>query len=126
MDANPQAAMCFYWEEIGKQVRIEGHVSYVSDEEADAYFNSRPLQSRIGAWASQQSEPMKDRSVLMKRIAQYTAKWAVGDVDRPPHWKGFRIVPDYIEFWTEGAFRIHDRSVYYLRENDWYTATLQP
>ena len=126
MEMNPQAALCFYWQEIGRQVRIEGHVSYVSDEDADAYFNSRPLKSRIGAWASQQSDPMKDRSVLMKRIAHYTAKWATGNVERPPHWKGFRIVPDYFEFWGEGAFRIHDRNVYYLRENDWYKAMLQP
>lgn len=126
MGNNPQAALCFYWQEIGRQVRIEGKVSQVSDEEADAYFHSRPLKSRIGAWASHQSEPMKDRSALLTRIAHYTAKWATGNVERPPHWTGFRIVPHAFEFWMEGAFRIHDRNVYYRRENDWFTTLLQP
>jgi len=126
MGINPQAALCFYWPEISKQIRIEGYVTNVSDEEADEYFASRPLKSRIGAWASHQSEPMKECSELLKRVAHYTAKWAIGQVERPPHWTGFRIVPDYFEYWSEGAHRIHDRKVYYQRENDWYGATLQP
>ena len=126
MEMNPQAALCFYWPELGQQIRIEGHVAKVSDEEADAYFRSRPLKSRIGAWASQQSEPMRDKSELLKRVAHYTAKWAMGQVERPPYWTGFKVVPDYFEFWTEGAHRIHDRNIYYLRENDWYKAMLQP
>lgn len=126
MEMNPQVALCFHWPEIGKQVRIEGHVAKVSDEEADAYFNSRPLKSRIGAWASHQSEPMKDSSELLKRIAYYTAKWAIGQVKRPPHWTGFRIVPYYFEYWSDGAHRIHDRKVYFQRESEWYVAMLQP
>jgi pyridoxamine 5'-phosphate oxidase len=126
LEQNPQAALCFYWPEIGKQVRVEGSITRVSDAEADAYFSSRSLPSRIGAWASQQSRPMKHRSELLGRIAAYTAKWAMGEVQRPPHWTGFRLVPDYVEFWTEGAHRIHDRRVYYLREELWYIATLQP
>lgn len=126
MEMNPQAALCFYWPELGQQIRIEGHVAKVSDEEADVYFRSRPLKSRIGAWASQQSEPMRDKSDLLKRVAHYTAKWAMGQVERPPYWTGFKVVPDYFEFWTEGAHRIHDRNIYYLREDRWYKAMLQP
>lgn len=126
IDDNPQAAMCFYWPECGLQIRVEGFVTNLSDTEADAYFNTRPLKSRIGAWASQQSRPLKDRSELMKRIAFYSAKWATGNVERPPYWKGFRIVPDYFEFWGNGAYRIHERHIYYLRDDDWYEAMLQP
>lgn len=126
MNANPQAALCFYWPEVNRQVRVEGYVNTVSDEEADAYFATRPLKARIGAWASKQSEPMKDRGELVKRIAYYSAKWAVGQVERPPHWTGFRIVPDYVEFWAEGAHRIHERKIYYLREDHWYVAMLYP
>ncbi len=126
IEMNPQAALCFYWQECARQIRIEGYVNNVSDEEADAYFASRPLKSRIGAWASHQSEPMRDHSELLKRIAYYTAKWAIGRVERPPYWTGFRIVPDYFEFWNNGADRIHERRVYYLRERNWYSALLQP
>ena len=126
MEHNPQAALCFYWPETGKQIRIEGYVSKVSDDEADEYFASRPLKARIGAWASHQSEPMEGRGELLKRLTYYTAKWAIGEVERPPHWTGFRIVPDYFEFWRETEAKIPERKVYYLREDVWYTAILQP
>lgn len=126
MEKNPQAAVCFYWPELGKQVRVEGYVSRVSDEEADAYFASRPLKSRIGAWASMQSEPMAHRNELLQRIAHYTGKWARGKVKRPPYWTGFRIVPDYFEFWCETEFHFAERKVFYQRENLWYEAMLQP
>lgn len=126
INKNSQAAICFYWPETSRQIRIEGHVSRVSDEEADAYFSGRSLKSRIGAWASHQSEPMQGRAELLKRVAYYTAKWATGAIERPPHWTGFRIVPDYFEFWDGTDHTIPERKVFYLREEVWYGATLQP
>jgi pyridoxamine 5'-phosphate oxidase len=126
IEQNPQAALCFYWQEIGRQVRVEGYVSTVSNEEADAYFASRPLKSRIGAWASKQSEPLGHKSELLKRVAYYTAQWVGGNVKRPPHWTGLRIVPDHVEFWHETPADIPERKVFYLRENVWYEAMLQP
>lgn len=126
IEHNPQAALCFYWREIGKQVRIEGYAGKVSDAEADAYFTSRPLKSRIGAWASRQSEPMKNKGELLKRVAYYSAKWPLGNVPRPPHWTGFRIVPDYFEFWQETNIHVPERKVFYQRENVWYKAMLNP
>lgn len=122
---NPQAALCFYWQGLGKQVRIEGYTTTVSDKEADTYFASRNVKSRIGAWASKQSEPMKDKNDLLKRVAYYTAKWATGNVARPPHWTGVRIVPDYFEFW-QSAGQIPERQVFFLRDNAWRTALLHP
>lgn len=113
---NPQAAMLFHWKTLRRQVRIEGPVEPVSEEEADAYFASRPRGSQIGAWASDQSRPLEDRFALEKRVARFTAKFAVGAVPRPPHWSGFVIAPRRIEFWREGAFRLHDRSVF-LRDS---------
>lgn len=126
IEHNPQATLCFYWREIGKQVRIEGYAGKVSDAEADAYFASRPLKSRIGAWASHQSEPMKNKGELLKRVAYFSAKWPLGNVPRPPHWIGFRIVPDYFEFWQETNIHVPERKVFYQRENVWYKAMLNP
>ncbi len=123
---NPQAALCFYWPETGKQIRIEGYTTYVGDTDADKYFASRPLKSRIGAWASQQSEPLEDVSDLMKRIAYYTAKVTMGTIGRPPHWGGVRIVPDYFEFWQETDRKIAERMVFYKREDVWHTTLLNP
>jgi len=122
---NPQAALCFYWQELGKQVRIEGYTTTVSDKEADAYFASRNVKSRIGAWASKQSEPMKNKNELLKRVAYYTAKWATGNVTRPPHWTGIRIVPDYFEFW-QSAGQIPERQMFFLCDNAWQTTLLNP
>ena len=109
-------------------MRIEGPVTKVSDAEADAYFNSRPRESRIGAWASQQSRPLDGRFELEKQVAKFTAKYAVGDIPRPPYWSGFRVAPQYFEFWKAGAFRLHDRLVY-TRDGDeaaWRTEHLYP
>lgn len=112
LDGQPKAAGLFHWKSLRRQVRIRGPVSRVSDAEADAYFQSRPRDSRIGAWASQQSRPLESRFALEKAVASYALKFGVGEVPRPPHWTGFRIAPVYIEFWRDGAFRLHDRIVF--------------
>ena len=124
--AHPKAALLFYWKSLGRQVRIEGEVEAVSGEEADAYFASRPRPARIGAWASDQSRPMEGRFALEKRVAEYGLKYAVGEVPRPPHWSGFRVLPRAIEFWQEGAFRLHQRLVYYREGDAWRTERLYP
>lgn len=123
---HPKAAMLFHWKSLRRQVRIEGEVEQVSEEEADAYFASRPKQSQIGAWASEQSRPLKGRFELEKRVALYGAKYAVREVPRPPHWSGFRIVPRLVEFWQDGAFRLHDRLVYTRAGEAWTTERLFP
>ena len=110
--ANPKAALLFHWKSLQRQVRVRGSVTVVSDAEADAYFKSRARLSRIGAWASSQSRPLESRFALETAVAKYTAKYAIGDIPRPPYWSGFRITPTEIEFWKDGAFRLHDRSVY--------------
>ncbi len=124
--ARPKAAMVFHWKSLGRQVRLEGEVERVSDEEADAYFASRPREVRIGAWASDQSRPLEGRFALEKRVAEYGLKYAVGKVPRPPHWSGFRIAPRLIEFWQESAFRLHDRLVYHRQGEGWRTERLYP
>ncbi len=107
--ANGNAAAVFYWKSLHCQVRIRGPVERVGDAEADAYFATRPLQSRIGAWASQQSRPLESRLALEGAVAKYAAKFALGSVPRPPYWIGYRIRLLSIEFWSRGAFRLHDR-----------------
>ena len=124
--ANPKAALLFHWKSLRRQVRIEGPVAQVSDEEADEYFASRARQSQIGAWASDQSRPLKGRFELEKRVARYAAKHVVGKVPRPPHWSGFRLSPSLIEFWQDGAFRLHDRLEYRRDGDAWRTERLFP
>lgn len=125
--ANPNAALCFYWEPLHRQVRVEGPVAPVSEAEADAYFASRPKQSQLGAWASQQSRPLEGRLALEKRVAYYAAQYGLGAVPRPPYWRGFRLAPTAIEFWQAGAFRLHDRLVYRRHGNaPWSTSWLYP
>ena len=109
---NPHCALCFHWKSLMRQVRIEGPVEQVTDAEADAYFQSRRRGSRIGAWASLQSEPLADRETLLARVDEYTRKFDGGEVPRPAHWSGFRLVPRAIEFWQDGEFRLHDRFVF--------------
>ncbi len=118
--ANPFVALCFHWKSLRRQVRVEGPVEPVSDEEADAYYASRARGSQIGAWASQQSRPLESRFALEKRVAEFTAKFGFGKVPRPAHWSGFRVLPQRIEFWTDKPFRLHDRAVY-VREGDAWT-----
>jgi pyridoxamine 5'-phosphate oxidase len=112
LKANPKAALCFHWKTLQRSVRVEGLVTPVSPAEADAYFATRPRSSRIGAWASKQSRPLASRFDLERRIAEYTARFGLGEVPRPPFWSGFRLAPLRIEFWKNGAFRLHDRLVF--------------
>ena len=122
-----KAAMCFHWKSLRRQVRIRGHVEVVSDAEADAYFASRPRGSRIGAWASKQSRPLESRFALEKAVAEYTARYAVGEIPRPKHWSGFRIVPVSIEFWHDRPFRLHDRMTFTRRaDGGWDKERLYP
>jgi pyridoxamine 5'-phosphate oxidase len=126
--ANPQAALLFHWKSLRRQVRLEGPVSPVTPEEADAYFATRDRGSQIGAWASDQSHPLESRFALEKRFAAVAAKHVVGTVPRPPNWSGFRLQPLLIEFWQDGAFRLHDRLEYrrVAPGEPWTTRTLYP
>ena len=104
-----KAAMCFHWKTLRRQVRVRGPVELVTDAEADAYFATRARGSRIGAWASRQSRPLESRFALEKAVAEYTARYAIGEIPRPSYWSGFRIRPTSIEFWKDQKFRLHDR-----------------
>jgi pyridoxamine 5'-phosphate oxidase len=124
--ASRKAAMCFHWKSLRRQVRVRGIIETVSDEEADAYYNSRARGSRIGAWASKQSRPLESRFALEKAVAEYTAKYAIGSIPRPPHWSGFRIRPVSIEFWHDRAFRLHDRVIFEADGDHWNKTQLYP
>jgi pyridoxamine 5'-phosphate oxidase len=125
---HPKAAMLFHWKSLRRQVRLEGPVTQTTLEEADAYFATRARGSQIGAWASDQSRPLESRFALEKSVAEFGAKHLIGTVPRPPHWSGFRLQPNLIEFWQDGAFRLHDR-LEYSRPSagvPWSTRTLYP
>lgn len=124
--AHRKAALLFHWKSLRRQVRIEGDVEVVTDAEADAYFASRPRGSQIGAWASLQSRPMEGRFALEKRVAEYTLKFGLSAVPRPPHWSGFRVKPVTIEFWHDRPFRLHERLVHRREGDAWRTARQFP
>ncbi len=122
-----KAAMCFHWKSLRRQVRVRGTVFDVSTKEADEYYRSRPRGSRIGAWASKQSRPLESRFALEKSVAEYTARFAVGEIPRPDHWSGFRIEPVSIEFWHDRPFRLHDRVLFTKdSDGDWSKTRLYP
>ncbi len=123
---NPLAALTFLWKEIERQVRITGAVSRVSTQESEAYFRTRPPGSRLGAWASHQSSVIASREQLDARLREVTERFADGDVPLPPHWGGFRISPDEIEFWQGRPDRLHDRLLYRRGEREWEISRLSP
>ncbi len=124
--ANPRAALCFHWKTLQRSVRVEGEVEPVSAAEADEYYASRARGSRIGAWASRQSRPLEGRWALEKAVAEYTMKFGLGDIPRPPHWSGFRVLPRRIEFWRDMPFRLHERRVFHAAGAAWREEALYP
>ncbi len=123
---NPYAALVFYWDPIGKQVRISGHATMVTPEEADAYWVTRPRQSCLAAVASSQSESVASRTVLLQRLKVLTRRYRGKPVPRPPHWSGYRVHPEEIEFWRRRAYRLHERELFVANRGGWKHSFLQP
>jgi pyridoxamine 5'-phosphate oxidase len=124
--ANPFGALAIHWKSLRKQVRAEGRVVQVSEAEADEYFASRSRDSRIGSWASDQSRPLENRELFEARVREAQDRFEGQDVPRPPHWSGFRLIPDKIEFWSDRAFRLHERRLFTRAENGWSEGLLYP
>lgn len=124
--SNPTAALAFHWHTLGQQVRVEGTIERVDAEEADRYFGTRPRESQLGAWASEQSEPIADRDALAAKLSAVQQRFGSADVPRPPHWGGYRLVPSRIEFWHDQRGRLHDRILYTRHAQGWVVSRLQP
>jgi len=124
--ANPHAALLFHWKSLRRQVRIEGPISRITDGEGDAYFTTRCRDSQLGAWASDQSRPLDSRATFEARYEDMRTRFANGAVPRPPHWSGFRVVPDRIEFWTDREHRLHERRLFVREGNGWSEGLLYP
>ncbi len=125
MERSPLASMLFFWDKLERQIRIEGKIEKVSAEESDAYFKTRSHTSKVGAWASKQSEPLSSRNKLMAEAALLMAKYPI-NVPRPPHWGGYRLIPEYFEFWQGRESRLHDRIIYELDGEEWKISRLYP
>lgn len=123
---NPQAALCFHWKSLSRQVRVEGRAEQVPAPLVDAYFKTRHILSRLGAWASRQSEPLDSRAALESRVAALERQYEGRDIPRPPHWGGWRVVPERIEFWQEGEGRLHDRFLFTRAKDGWDLTRLNP
>jgi pyridoxamine 5'-phosphate oxidase len=124
--ANPHASLLFHWKSLRRQVRIEGKVSAVGETEADAYFASRGRDSRLGAWASDQSRPLADRATFEARVEAMRERFAGGDIPRPPRWSGFRLSPQRIEFWSDRDARLHERRLFVATQAGWSEGLLYP
>ncbi len=126
LEGNRWAALCFFWDSLEDQVRVEGRVKKVSSREADLYWKTRPRDSQIGAWASRQSAELKNRSELLSRVAQFSRKFKGSPIPRPSYWNGFRVIPSKIEFWKRMPFRLHERVVYLNKGGRWKKTLLFP
>jgi len=126
LSENPKAALLFHWKSLRRQVRIEGTVERVSDADADAYFATRARDSQLGAWASDQSQPLDSRETFEQRFEQVKRQLEGKDVPRPPHWRGYRVIPDRIEFWIDRPYRLHERRLFTLRDGSWSEGLLYP
>jgi pyridoxamine 5'-phosphate oxidase len=124
--AHPKAALLFHWKSVRRQIRIEGTVEQVSDEEADAYFATRGRDSQLGAWASDQSRPLDARETFLARFDAVAARFDGQDVSRPPHWGGFRLVPQHFEFWQDREHRLHERRTFTREGDNWREGMLYP
>lgn len=126
LDENPRVSLCFFWQPMMQQVRIEGTVVPINTEESDGYWETRTRDSQLGAWASQQSDPLEDRKLLEHEVTEYQARFINQPVTRPPHWFGYRVIPEHIEFWKTGWHRLHERVLYEKTTDGWCKTLLYP